>query len=95
MEQKFSTAFDVYAFGVIMWEISSLRLPYQGLPQAAIVERISGGRPPEPHDYQYLPSAWTTVMRQCWAMNCEDRPPFSEISQALAACPGEVNFNVD
>uniref|UniRef100_A0A336MRU8 non-specific protein-tyrosine kinase n=1 Tax=Culicoides sonorensis TaxID=179676 RepID=A0A336MRU8_CULSO len=79
---KFSTKSDVWAFGVLLWEIATYGMsPYPGIDLTDVFHKLESGyrmeRPPgcPPEVYE--------LMRQCWQWNASDRPSFKNIHHAL------------
>ncbi|XP_023647948.1 tyrosine-protein kinase BTK [Paramormyrops kingsleyae] len=75
---RFSSKSDIWAFGVLMWEIYTLgRMPYERLSNTEIVEKISTGlrlyRPQMANDRIY------TIMTSCWHEKPEERPAFQDL----------------
>jgi hypothetical protein len=81
---------DVYAFGVVMWEIMSLQKPWEDmqLPQivhAVCVKPSPENRPPlDAIDASY-PAPLLALMQACWAQDPAARPSFTEIIRRLEA----------
>lgn len=75
---KFSSKSDVWAFGILMWEVfSGGKAPYRGMGNVEVVESVVNGdrldRPNQcPHDVY-------NIMRRTWDMIPENRPAFSEL----------------
>ena len=79
----YSKKSDVWAFGVLLWEISTLAmLPYNEIANDTDVVRavLEGERLPRPDkcsDQQYA------IMQDCWKSAQTDRPDMSEIQKRL------------
>ncbi|KAI4875048.1 hypothetical protein NFI96_014254 [Prochilodus magdalenae] len=81
---KFSSKSDVWAFGVLMWEVYSLgKQPYEHYDNARVVERVLQGhrlyRPQLATDPIYQ------VMKACWHELPEERPNFHVLFSDLSA----------
>ncbi|CAJ0942209.1 unnamed protein product, partial [Mesorhabditis belari] len=81
--QIFTQKGDVWAYGVVLWELMTRgQMPYTGIanflvqPYLASEERLPQPRycPPRLYDY---------VMLSCWAANPEDRPTFTELTRRI------------
>jgi serine/threonine protein kinase len=77
-----SLASDVYAFGIVLWEICSQKEVYEGLTAAQIIARVvkTGLRPVPPDGCPI-----NDLMAQCWATNPSDRPNFKTIIKILTS----------
>ncbi|KAM4622112.1 tyrosine-protein kinase BTK isoform 1-T1 [Polymixia lowei] len=76
---KFSSKSDIWAYGVLMWEVYTLgRLPYERLNNTEIVEQVSRGlrlyRPQPANDRVY------SIMTSCWLDKADERPTFQELA---------------
>ncbi|XP_053472982.1 cytoplasmic tyrosine-protein kinase BMX [Ictalurus furcatus] len=82
---RFSSKSDVWAFGVLMWEVYSLgKQPYEHYDNAHVAERVMQGhrlyRPQLATDQIYQ------VMKSCWHELPEGRPNFQKLFNDLSAC---------
>ncbi|OMO83114.1 hypothetical protein CCACVL1_11550 [Corchorus capsularis] len=84
---------DVYSFGIILWELVTGLLPYQGMEglQAASLVVKSGARPPIPEDC--LPSL-SGIMTSCWHTNPDARPAFTKIIEMLQVGETEMKNTI-
>ncbi|XP_004593535.2 tyrosine-protein kinase ABL1 isoform X1 [Ochotona princeps] len=79
---KFSIKSDVWAFGVLLWEIATYGMsPYPGIDLSQVYELLE-------KDYRMerpegCPEKVYGLMRACWQWNPSDRPSFAEIHQAF------------
>jgi len=85
---KFTTESDVWAFGVVLWEIYSFGLqPYYGYSNSEVIEMIRSRQLlPCPED---CPSRMYAFMVECWHEIPGRRPAFSEIHQRLRQWEGQ------
>ena len=84
---KFTTESDVWAFGVVLWEIYSFGLqPYYGYSNSEVIEMIRSRQLlPCPED---CPSRMYAFMVECWHEIPTRRPPFAEIHARLRQWEG-------
>ncbi|XP_061046596.1 insulin receptor isoform X2 [Eubalaena glacialis] len=78
----FTTSSDMWSFGVVLWEITSLaEQPYQGLSNEQVLKFVmDGGYLDQPDN---CPERVTDLMRMCWQFNPKMRPTFLEIVDLL------------
>lgn len=73
---RFSSKSDVWAFGILMWEIfSGGKTPYPTMSNVEVVSQVTrqGYRMERP---EYCPRPVYRIMRDCWDERPEDRPSF-------------------
>ncbi|XP_036454084.1 discoidin domain-containing receptor 2 [Colossoma macropomum] len=87
---KFTTASDVWAFGVTLWEIFTLcrEQPYSLLTDEQVIENSgeffrNQGRQIYLSPPPLCPSSLFELMMRCWSRDIRDRPSFSSLYQAL------------
>lgn len=78
----FSIKSDVWAFGVLLWEIATYGMsPYPGIDLSQVYELLQ-------RDYRMerpegCPEKVYELMRDCWRWNPSERPSFAETHQAF------------
>ncbi|OPJ86271.1 ephrin type-A receptor 2 [Patagioenas fasciata monilis] len=80
--RKFTSASDVWSYGIVMWEVMSYgERPYWELSNHEVMKAINEGfRLPAPLD---CPSAIYQLMLQCWQQDRARRPKFADIVSIL------------
>uniref|UniRef100_A0A8C9D0S2 Protein tyrosine kinase 7 (inactive) n=1 Tax=Panthera leo TaxID=9689 RepID=A0A8C9D0S2_PANLE len=89
LEGDFSTKSDVWAFGVLMWEVFTHgEMPHGGQADDEVLADLQAGkaRLPQPEG---CPSKLYRLMQRCWALSPKDRPSFSEIANTLGDNPAD------
>ncbi|XP_062251331.1 tyrosine-protein kinase ABL2 isoform X1 [Platichthys flesus] len=78
----FSIKSDVWAFGVLLWEIATYGMsPYPGIDLSQVYDLLEKGyRMEQPEG---CPPKVYELMRACWQWSPLDRPSFAEIHQAF------------
>lgn len=78
----FSIKSDVWAFGILLWELATYGMsPYPGIDLSQVYEMLeSGYRMPSPEG---CPQEVYEMMMKCWSWDPQDRPTFSEIHKWL------------
>eukprot|EP00547_Thalassionema_nitzschioides_P009863 CAMPEP_0194225370 /NCGR_PEP_ID=MMETSP0156-20130528/39458_1 /TAXON_ID=33649 /ORGANISM="Thalassionema nitzschioides, Strain L26-B" /LENGTH=1223 /DNA_ID=CAMNT_0038957291 /DNA_START=131 /DNA_END=3802 /DNA_ORIENTATION=+ len=90
-ESDNTTMSDVYAFGIILYEVYSRKNPYEGEDYneviSAVKDPILNKRPPVPAE---CPSQLSSLMRDCIVSDPEKRPDSSEIDERLKRLDAEL-----
>lgn len=88
--QRPSYAADVYALGIIMYEVLTLLEPFGDLTSVQVITRvlINKQRPPIPESDDSVyenPGAdrYVALMQRCWHVNPKERPTMEEIDQEM------------
>uniref|UniRef100_A0A8R1DNI1 Protein kinase domain-containing protein n=2 Tax=Caenorhabditis japonica TaxID=281687 RepID=A0A8R1DNI1_CAEJA len=81
-DNTYSSKSDVWAFGVLLWEIATLGgFPYNNVADKDLLNQLTDGmrleQPPKCSDDMYF------LMKSCWNLRQEDRPSFVSILSKL------------
>eukprot|EP01035_Chromulina_nebulosa_P023147 gene23147-29991_t len=80
---------DVHSFGIILWQLCSKRVPYNGYTREQLESMIMvGGHRPEL--LGNIPETMQRVMTACWNPDPGERPPFSRIYDELNAISAQL-----
>uniref|UniRef100_A0A7S2HU02 Protein kinase domain-containing protein n=1 Tax=Helicotheca tamesis TaxID=374047 RepID=A0A7S2HU02_9STRA len=73
---------DVYSFGILLWEIVSMDIPYDDFSIKMLCEMVANwGHRPECNPL--WPANLQALMKSCWDANKGRRPPFSKVIAVL------------
>nr|XP_013814186.1 PREDICTED: ankyrin repeat and protein kinase domain-containing protein 1-like [Apteryx mantelli mantelli] len=77
------TKYDVYSFGIVIWEVLMQKKPYAGANMTAIIAKVAAGRRPclEPVSDEWPGECQQMVdlMKRCWDQDPKQRPSFTDI----------------
>lgn len=86
--EPYNTKADIYSFGVLLYELSSLLQPFQGLTMDRHEDEVlrCGNRPCLlGYDY-FWPSDLTCLIEECWCNDMRERPTIDRVVERLDGC---------
>ncbi|XP_011310598.1 mitogen-activated protein kinase kinase kinase 10 isoform X2 [Fopius arisanus] len=82
IQNTFSTASDVWSYGVLLWELLTGETPYKGINALAVAYGVAVNKLTLPIP-STCPQPWKYLMQACWSCDSHGRPDFTEILEAL------------
>ncbi|KAI6240861.1 SH3 domain protein [Aphelenchoides fujianensis] len=74
---------DVWAFGVVIWELVTNQIPHQEF-EGHLLHAAIGGQNVTPKIPDDCPKYLEDIMRACWQIEPKDRPTFTQLTKMLA-----------
>ncbi|CAN0063883.1 unnamed protein product [Pylaiella littoralis] len=73
---------DVYSFGIVIWEMSTLKKPFDGMGRDRFFSQVIRGSHRPPINKKW-PKPWSDLMQSCWAEDPAKRPSFAKVGDLL------------
>lgn len=85
-EEEYTEKVDCFSFAMFMYELCTLRFPFEGQEFAIRESILDGIRPAlSQRDLQCLPESFTDLMVRCWAQEPSERPTISQVVSIISA----------
>lgn len=84
---EYSREADVYALGIIFWELATEKIPYDGLPHLQLVREIVERSLPVPTE---MGTAFGSLIRDMLSKDPAARPTLLQIQERLKECRAEL-----
>jgi serine/threonine protein kinase len=86
--EPYTARVDVFAFAMILFELLTGEIPYQGVSEQAATDALAAGRRPRVERLGgggggALPGALPALVERCWAAAPHARPAFADVADAL------------
>ncbi|CAH1274659.1 RIPK4 [Branchiostoma lanceolatum] len=100
-DKKAEEKFDVYSFGITIWEVLTGQRPYEDILIGLLIRmHVAEGRRP---DMKKIPtdcdvpielSFFVELMEQCWQQDPKKRPPFRALAEKVQKVTQQTNLKV-
>lgn len=87
--EAYTEKVDVYSFGLLLYQLITNKLPYDGMKKAILIEQVINNNQ-RPKIRQYIPSPFFNFLTLCWHHNPNVRPSFEGIKTELALLSSPV-----
>ncbi|XP_030437999.1 mixed lineage kinase domain-like protein isoform X1 [Gopherus evgoodei] len=90
LSHKYDVPSEIYSFGIVLWEIATSKIPFEGCSSQEIYQKVYEQRYQAPVG-EDCPSHLRDVINQCRAFEPSQRPSAEEIVDSLIAIYGKIN----
>ena len=84
---------DVYAFGMIVYEIMTTERPFNNCTFREFIEKVTTGK--HPRIDISVPQSYRSLIEMCWAQKVSERPSFEKIVNDLRNESGFITETID
>ena len=82
LRRGYSELVDVYAFGLLLWEICALEEVFAGMGRKTHMRRVVEDNH-RPRLFLWWPMSLKGLMRKCWAVKPEQRPTMGQVVETI------------
>ena len=82
--ETYALPFQVYSFGIILYEMVTLLRPYEDVPHYLVDQKVvRGERPRVPNDLESCYQPFISLFNSCTELAPDDRPTIRELKDIL------------
>eukprot|EP00941_MAST-03F_sp_MAST-3F-sp1_P005498 g5498.t1 len=81
-ERSFNCSVDVYAFGIMLWEMFTRQVPFDGWDPFDIIKKVVKGERPEIPETG-CPTKIKEIIKECWKHEASQRPSSGSLVHTL------------
>ncbi|CAG8518819.1 10479_t:CDS:2 [Ambispora leptoticha] len=93
-EYKKDKRSDIYSLGVLFWEISNCRTPFEGYNGLALVRKIIDRDELREDPSTNTPPEYVRLYKDCWQLEPEDRPLIEKVCSRLESISKVFTQNI-
>ncbi|KAG7347360.1 serine/threonine protein kinase [Nitzschia inconspicua] len=82
-EKNYNEKCDVYSFAIMLWQIYSLKTPFELYTMRSLKAKVWAGEKKRPFVDAAWPVPLKNLLRRAWSENIQERPGFSQITKIL------------
>ena len=82
---------DVYSFGILLWEICNLKIPFAKIKSADDLHKTVFVKGSRPKVGKHLPENLKRLMESCWSIDPRKRPSMTYVKSMLCASVRDIS----
>jgi serine/threonine protein kinase len=82
-EKNYNEKCDVYSFAILLWQMYSLKTPFELYTMKTLKSRVWAGEHKRPLVDNAWPVPFKNVLKRAWSKDIKERPNFQEITKIL------------
>jgi serine/threonine protein kinase len=83
LNMGYSLPADVYSFGILLWEIWSLKKPFCDIKSTGQFEKVVFSKGLRPKLSTRWPADLLAIMSSCWSESADDRPDMHQVASSV------------
>lgn len=85
LSEPYNHKVDVFSFGILLWQMCSLEVPFATYNVQRHAERVVRGGERPALDTRKWSAELCSLMSKCWSSNIKSRPSFGQVGSLLRA----------